>query len=325
MDEAHGKPLTAGVYPGPAGGVLLFTALLAYHGAHQVGAALGVAGSGLIVVALYHLFPLVLDALGWWRLLAGERPPFRTIVFGRWLGESVNTLLPAMQVGGNLVKARFLTRRGIPGTTAGASVVVDVTLLVLSQILFTLVGLTLLLVHLGGGSLTAPVLAGLAVMGTLLGGFYLAQRRGLFAVLAGLLERVARGTDWTTLSASASALDESVARLYRDRPALAVAAGWHFLSWVVGAGEVWLALTVLGHPVEFPTALLLESLGQTIRAGAFLVPGALGVQEGGYLLLGRVVGLAPETSLALSLAKRVRELLLGVPGLIAWQIEGAWR
>jgi hypothetical protein len=28
----------------------------------------------------------------------------------------------------------------------------------------------------------------------------------------------------------------------------------------------------------------------------------------------------PETALALSLVKRVRELLLGVPGLIVWQI-----
>jgi hypothetical protein len=40
-------------------------------------------------------------------------------------------------------------------------------------------------------------------------------------------------------------------------------------------------------------------------------------------MLGRVVGIAPETALALSLAKRVRELVLGIPGLIAWQLEVA--
>ena len=66
---------------------------------------------------------------------------------------------------------------------------------------------------------------------------------------------------------------------------------------------------------------MLESLGQAVRAGAFAVPGALGVQEGGYVMLGRVVGLGPETALALSLAKRVRELVLGIPGLIAWQLD----
>jgi hypothetical protein len=35
------------------------------------------------------------------------------------------------------------------------------------------------------------------------------------------------------------------------------------------------------------------------------------------------VGLGPETALALSLAKRVRELVLGIPGLIAWQLDVA--
>ncbi len=89
----------------------------------------------------------------------------------------------------------------------------------------------------------------------------------------------------------------------------------------MGVGEVWLALSFLGHPVSLLSAMMLESLGQAVRAGAFAVPGALGVQEGGYVMLGRVLGLGPETALALSLAKRVRELLLGIPGLIAWQLD----
>ena len=61
---------------------------------------------------------------------------------------------------------------------------------------------------------------------------------------------------------------------------------------------------------------MLESVGQAIRGAAFAIPGALGVQEGGYLLLASAVGLPSETGLALALAKRARELLLGVPGLL---------
>jgi hypothetical protein len=49
--------------------------------------------------------------------------------------------------------------------------------------------------------------------------------------------------------------------------------------------------------------------------------GALGVQEGGLILLGAVVGLAPEVALALSLVKRIRELLVGLPGLLVWQMD----
>jgi hypothetical protein len=68
---------------------------------------------------------------------------------------------------------------------------------------------------------------------------------------------------------------------------------------------------------------MLESLIQAVRSAAFFMPGALGVQEGGLILLGAVVGLGPEVALALSLIKRIRELAVGLPALLAWQmVEG---
>ncbi|MBY0277851.1 lysylphosphatidylglycerol synthase domain-containing protein, partial [Candidatus Binatia bacterium] len=111
--------------------------------------------------------------------------------------------------------------------------------------------------------------------------------------------------------------------LHRERSRLLASWGWHLASWLAGAGEVWLALYFLGHPVDVGTALLLESLGQAVRAAAFAVPGALGVQEGGFVVLGAALGIGAETCLALSIAKRAREILLGVPGLVAWQTDVA--
>jgi uncharacterized membrane protein YbhN (UPF0104 family) len=66
----------------------------------------------------------------------------------------------------------------------------------------------------------------------------------------------------------------------------------------------------------------------TIRSAAFAVPGGLGVQEGGYLVVGNLLGIPGDAAFALSLIARVRELALGIPGLISWQIiEGRrlWR
>ena len=61
----------------------------------------------------------------------------------------------------------------------------------------------------------------------------------------------------------------------------------------------------------------------TIRSAAFAVPGGLGVQEGGYVLVGSLLGIPGDNAFALSLITRLRELGLGIPGLIAWQvIEG---
>ena len=84
--------------------------------------------------------------------------------------------------------------------------------------------------------------------------------------------------------------------------------------------EVWLILYLLGHPVSFAEAFILESLGQAARSAGFMVPGGIGIQEGGLLLIGAHLGLTPELALALSLGKRAREIVIGVPCLIAWQL-----
>jgi putative membrane protein len=299
--------------------------LIVSQGVGEVFAALSVAGWGLLGVAAFHLVPLAGDALGWRALLRTRQSvPLRVVLYGRWIGESVNGLLPVAQVGGSVVKATLLSRRGVPGPFAGASVVVDVTTLVATQIGFTLFGIALLMTRVGGGDLAPTAAAGAMLMSLLLLLFYLSQRRGLFGVLAGALRRLAPdGAFAWRLSDGARTLDQEVSTLYGQGAALTRALAWHALAWLVGAGEVWLALRLLGHPVDLSQALLLESLGQAIRAAAFAIPGALGVQEGGYLMLGALLGIGPETSLALSLTKRVRELTLGIPGLVVWQIEEA--
>jgi putative membrane protein len=302
-------------------GAGLLSALLLHNGLSDVGEVLATAGTGLVVVALFHLLPIALDAVGWWHVLPRqERPGLGTYVFARWICFSVNSLLPVMQVGGNVARARLLARRGVEGARAAASVVVDMTTLVFSQILFALAGLALLAARLGADTPAAPVIAGIAVMALLVLGFYLAQQRGLFGVVSQGIERIT-GTG-ERLTARAEAIDEAVRALYARRRSTLAATAWHVASWIVGGVEVWLALWFLGHPVSLMTALLLESLGHTVRSAAFVVPGALGVQEAGYLALGRVVDLGPDTALALSLAQRVRDLLLGLPGLLAWWMDG---
>jgi hypothetical protein len=57
-------------------------------------------------------------------------------------------------------------------------------------------------------------------------------------------------------------------------------------------------------------------------------PAGLGIQEEGLMLLSGTAGLNPSVALALSLVKRIRDMLLGIPGLVAWQaFEGRqlWR
>src|SRR5262249_58298506 len=91
----QGLPIPRVAYPGLVVGLAMFTALLAAHGASEVVAALRTAGLGLLCVAIYHLLPMLADALGWRRLPpAPLRPPVPAILRARRIRQSVTRLPP---------------------------------------------------------------------------------------------------------------------------------------------------------------------------------------------------------------------------------------
>jgi putative membrane protein len=302
-------------------GVLLFAAVLISQGLTAVFATLAVAGWGLPLVALIHIVPLVLDAASI-RVMFDTtkvRSSLRDAVFARWVGESANSFLPAGPIGGPVVMVRYLAQRGMSMRDAAAGVTVSTTLQTLAQIIFALLGMMLLGAHASQSSehsvRTALLLAS-SVLAFCLAGFYLMQRRGLFGKLMRALARFARKRDWSQLMSQADAIDSAVQDAYGRTGRVAASFFLSLVGWLIGTAEVYVILLLLRFPVGWSDALMLESLGQAIRAAGFAIPGSLGVQEGGYLLLAPLVGLPPETALALSLAKRAREVLLGVPGLL---------
>jgi putative membrane protein len=310
-------------------GLLLFLALLISQGLPAILSTLAVAGWGLLAVAAYHLIPLTIDALAIRVLYQRDQTQhvLMDAVLARWIGESANSLMPAGQLGGPVFMARYLTQRGMPMSQSAAVITVSTTLQTFAQILFALLGVLLLGARAGGVSehtLRSMALIASGFLALQIVGFYYLQRRGFFSKLLRLVNRLA-GAQWSGLMSQAQAIDAAVQETYSRSGPVA----WSFLGslvgWLVGAGEVYLILMYMGHPVDWVTALLLESLGQAVRGAAFAVPGALGVQETGYVLLAPLAGLTPEVGLALSLAKRVRELLLGLPGLLYLRLAGRSR
>ena len=302
-------------------GMLLFIVLLASLGLPAILATLSVAGWGLSLVALFHLLPLLIDAVAIRVLfprgaLGGT---LRAALLTRWAGESANSLMPAGQIGGPVLMARHLGRRGMPLDAASAAITVSTTMQTFGQIVFAVLGVVVLgaqTTHMTEHALRTASLVASAVLGVQVIGFYWMQRRGLFGILARIARRFSHGRDWSTWLARAEAIDLAVQATYGRGGLVLACFGLNLVGWLVGTGEVFLILRLLGHETTWLNSLLLESLGQAIRGAAFAVPGALGVQEGGYLLLAPIAGLPPETALALSLAKRAREILLGIPGLV---------
>jgi uncharacterized membrane protein YbhN (UPF0104 family) len=49
------------------------------------------------------------------------------------------------------------------------------------------------------------------------------------------------------------------------------------------------------------------------------IPAGVGVQEAGYAALVPLFGLSPETGIAVSVLRRARDVVVGIPVLLAWQ------
>ena len=308
-------------------GGALFTFLLIRQGAPQVLAAFASAGWAIAAVVIFHFaVPLLLDALAWRALFPKpERLPLRQLFWMRWIGESVSTLVPSAAVGGDVVRARLAVLHGALIATAAASVLVDITLGVFVQIGFTLLGLALIVSVTGHQGFVRPTLIG-AVIGVLaIIGFYVVQRLGMFRFIAKMISRLANAPDWHSLVHGGQSLDEAVRRQYARRRGVIGCCAWTATSLIVGSGEIWIALHALGLRATVVNAVILQSMVLTIRSAVFPVPGALGVQEGGYVLVGNLLGIPGDAAFALSLIARVRELVLGIPGLIAWQVIEARR
>ena len=307
-------------------GLTLFVILLVQQGTADVGRALATVGWGMIWVGLYHTIPLAANTLAWLFVIPSpRRPHFRRLLWMRWVGESVNNLLPVGQVGGDLLRARLLTHQGLHGPSASASVLVDFTLGLSTQALFALLGVTMLAASAGMAGQSGPLLWGSLAALVPLGLFLIAQQRGLFGFGAKVVARFSRGEGWLNVIGNARRLDRIARGLYARKRAVGPGALIRMASWLVGTGETWLILYYLGTPVSIADALILESLGYAVRSAAFAIPGALGVQEGGFMLVGALVGLTPTDALVISLVKRVREILLGAPGLLSWAVYEARR
>lgn len=309
-------------------GLAAATALVAWFGAGAIaGTLLTVGWGGFFLVCAIHVCLIAINGIAWYALTldaAARRWPI--FIWARLVRTAAAEVLPLSQLGGPAAGIRLAVLHDVPGAIAAASVIVDVALEFVTQLAYALLGLLLLAARRPDAGLLVPVAGGLALGAALCLGFIIAQRRGS-ALIERLSPRLARHFS-AALPATLEAVTAALDRIHRRPAALTFAGGLHFIEWLATGAEAWLALRLMNVPISFAAATGIEGLLYAIRSVAFMVPMAAGVQEGGYLLVGAAFGLSPDQALALSLLKRGRDLALGIPALVGWQVlEGGqwWR
>jgi putative membrane protein len=302
-------------------GLVLAVAIIAYQGFGAVAAAFAAVGFGLGIVVMIRAVELAGAGLGWWIIFpAAARCPLHACLRVRFIREAINALLPVAQIGGEIAGARVMTFFGIAGELAGAAVLVDILMQAFTLLLFTIVGIGVLATVVADQALVGSLVAGTAILGSALGGFFAAQRFGGAKLFDRLLMTMAAKLGWPAL-ANRESLHDNLVRIYADLPRLLLALLVHLGVWFVGVFEVLVALRLMGFPVSYGEALAIESVGQAVRAAGFLMPGAFGIQEAGFIAVCGVYGIPAAEALALSLVKRVPDITLGLPFLLVWHAQ----
>ena len=75
---------------------------------------------------------------------------------------------------------------------------------------------------------------------------------------------------------------------------------------------------MVGVPLSLLQAVMLESLLQLVRTASFFIPANLGTQEGGLAFFAQLLGFHPALGVAVSLLKRLRQLLWTGIGFTIW-------
>ena len=273
---------------------------------------------GFLVFCLYSLGVLGILGGAQYAVAPGARGHFGGFVWGRATREAATDLLPFAQIGGIVVGARTVVAGGVPAPLVYASIVADLTTELAAQLVFTLAGVAMLAM----AAITDdfdPVfvasLAGATLAIAAVGALVVAQRP-LLALGIRLAARVLPAS-----VATMTVMRERLDAIYAMPRRLALGFALNLLAWVASAAGAWLALRLAGVAVELWVVLIIESLVFALRSAAFAVPGALGLQEGAYVLLAPLLGVPAEIGLALSLLKRARDVAIAVPVLLIWQVR----
>jgi uncharacterized protein (TIRG00374 family) len=301
----------------------------------------GIVGPALVVIFLPQLFALAAESAAWrWTLMAiSQHPRFWALLRVRLQTEALSLTLPGGVVLGESIKPYLLGRHcGIPMEPAITSVAARKYLLMASHATYILLCATLGFESLrsaspgvmGRGGLPWLVVGSGLVMAFIAAGVCVLLTHGRVAGrLLALLERL-------PFAALRKALGRSASRFHRTDRELSrfFSLSWRRLAmpfavflgaWLLESVETYLILQLIGVRLSFATVAGFEVALSFLRNVVFVLPAGLGLQDLGYVLFFRALGVpdALNVGAAFSLLKRSKELFwssIGY-GLFAWDLR----
>lgn len=301
-----------------AGGLLLFIVLLWRIGPDAVGQQLGNAGWALPLVLVPYALTIACETFAWWFAF----PPGQPVRYGDLLrltvaAKAVQFLTPSIAQAGEFLKVHLLRVAGVSMDVGTASVVIAKTTITIAEILFIGFGLTFVI----GYTTVDPVIAkyawlGIVLMGIGVAGMLLWQRTGLFRPLRWISRRIrALGAFVDRHEGLLHSTERFIREHLGEKKRFGLSCAWFFLGWASGTVEAWALLVVLGLPSDIPSALAIQAWSAIVTRLTTFIPGNLGAQEAGIVIIFSYLGLSAESALAFAVLRRLRQLVWIAGGL----------
>jgi uncharacterized protein (TIRG00374 family) len=283
------------------------------------------------VVLVPYFFVYLFDTLGWFLAFgtyAPVRPAYWSLFRIRWAAESINTILPSGYLAGEAMKVYLLHKRGISGLSASTSVVASKTAQTVAHVCFIGLGAAAASAKLPAENKARIGMILIAVAAwVVLGLLFFLQRRGMFSSVLGLFSRFSRFASLKKRQASLRTLDDQVFAFYRqDHRRFFLTGAAYLAGWLGDAVEVYLVCALLGLPLSYPEAVAIEAFISVAKGLGIFVPGAIGVQESGVVLLFKIFALPPPIAIVYAVLRRGRDLFyVLVGGALLYSEEASFK
>lgn len=300
-------------------GLLLFAVLLHEIGLRIVFENVRLAGWGIGLIVVQELLAYGCNTLGWRCAFPVPRPAidFGHLMAARMAGDAINYVTPTATLGGEFVRVRLLRGRA-SATEVVASVAIAKLSQTVAQIAFIVLGLLVVLRETPlPPLLRQSVFVSVSIMVAIAVPLLMAQRRGLSVPLVRSLHALGLPQYASRLGGRLKPLDDEIVAFHASQGwGFVCSASWFFAGWTLGLLEVWLGLFLLDVPITLERVVAIEILSTTIDAMLFFVPGKVGTQEGGKVLIFSLLGLDPGKGLSFAILRRIRELVWAGVGLV---------
>ncbi|MGF1669450.1 MAG: lysylphosphatidylglycerol synthase domain-containing protein [Balneolaceae bacterium] len=299
-------------------GLIALFVLFSWAGFKTITDAISQGGFALLLLIFLYPIEIFPRAYSWILVYPKNHlPSHKLMIYVMWIGQSVNRLIPSASLGGDIIRGRILSLKGNQATNFITSLIADKTAHAVSVLILFLLGLILLMFRITDlriiyGMIVAILILSLAII------FFLRLQRS--SGVSAALKRFTEGKD-SLLSGSSTAaekIEEKLEKIYQNPGRFILSVSLRVVYTIALALEIWIAAWLMGYQISAFEAITLRVISFSVRSLAFVVWGGLGVQEGAYALLSTFVGLPPATLIAISLATRVREVAVALPGVFLW-------